>query len=186
MLLGFTPKSVSLKQAVVAAVSALAIAVPAAPALAWGQRERDTLTGVAGALLIENVIRNSRHTQAQAAQPQYVPQPQPQPRYVKPHYQPRYVEPQYQPRRRHYEQRVVVAPSIYATPAADAFKSYSWAERRMIQRRLAVFGYYDGGVDGSFGPGTYSAITAYANAQGQGRALRATNTAYAVYDGLIY
>ncbi len=184
MLLGFTPKSVSLKQAVVAAVTALAIAVPAAPALAWGQRERDTLTGVAGALLIENVIRNSRHTQAQAAQPQYVPQPQP--RYVEPHYQPRYVEPQYQPRHRHYEQRVVVAPSIYATPAADAFKSYSWAERRMIQRRLAVFGYYDGGVDGSFGPGTYSAITAYANAQGQGRALRATNTAYAVYDGLIY
>ena len=177
MLPGFTPKSVSLKQAVVAAVTAVAIALPAAPALAWGQRERDTLTGVAGALLIENVIRNSRHTQAQAqaVQPQYVPQPQP-----------RYVEPQYQPRRRHYEQRVVVAPSIYATPAADAFKSYSWAERRMIQRRLAVFGYYDGGVDGSFGPGTYSAITAYAHAQGQGRELRATNTAYAVYDGLIY
>ena len=46
----------------------------------------------------------------------------------------------------------------------------------MIQRRLAVFGYYDGGVDGSFGPGTYSAITAYANAQGQGRALRATSS----------
>lgn len=175
MLLGFTPKSVSLKQAVVAAVTALAIAIPAAPALAWGQRERDTLTGAAGALLIENVIRNSRQTQARAVQPQYVPQ-----------VQPRYVEPQYQPRHRHYEQRVVVAPSIYATPAAYAFKSYSWAERRMIQRRLAVFGYYAGGVDGSFGPGTYSAITAYANAQGQGRDLRATNTAYAVYDGLLY
>ena len=183
MLPGFTPKSVSLKQAVVAAVTAVAIALPAAPALAWGQRERDTLTGVAGALLIENVIRNSRHTQAQAqaVQPQYVPQP----RYV-PLPQPYYVEPQYQPRHRHYEQRVVVAPSIYTTPAAAAFKSYSWAERRMIQRRLAVFGYYDGGVDGSFGPGTYSAITAYAHAQGQGRELRATNTAYAVYDGLIY
>jgi hypothetical protein len=175
MLPVFLSHSVSLKQSLVAAVTALAIAIPAAPALAWGQRERDTLTGAAGALLIENVIRNSRHTQTQTVQPYYAPQVQSY-----------YAEPHYQPRRRHYEQRVVVAPSIYDTPAAYAFQSYSWSERRMIQRRLAAFGYYDGGVDGSFGPGTYSAIAAYANAQGQGRELRSTNTAYAVYDGLIY
>jgi hypothetical protein len=180
MLPAFATKAISFKHAVVAAVTALSIALPAVPALAWGQREQDTLKGAVGALVIENVIRNSRNSQ-----PRYYQQPQ----YQQPQYQqPRYVQPGYQPRyehRRHYEApRQTV--SIYNTAAARAFNSYSSSERRLIQRRLAAYGYYRGGVDGSFGPGTYSAISAYANANGQGRALASTNTAFAVYDGLIY
>lgn len=176
MLPAFTSKVVSFKAAVVAAITALSIALPAAPALAWGQREQDTLKGAVGALLIENVIRNGRHNQPRYVEPQYQPQ-----------YQPRY-EPRYEPRRghrRHYEEpRQTV--SVYNTAAAYAFNRYSSSERRLIQRRLAAYGYYRGGVDGSFGPGTYSAISAYARDNGQGRALASTNTAFAVYDGLIY
>jgi hypothetical protein len=180
MLPAFATKAISFKHAVVAAVTALSIAIPAAPALAWGQREQDTLKGAVGALVIENVIRNSRNSQ-----PRYYQQPQ----YHQPQYQqPRYVAPSYQPRhghRPHYEApRQTV--SIYSTAAARAFNSYSSSQRRLIQRRLSAYGYYRGGIDGSFGPGTYSAISAYANANGQGRALASTNTAYSVYDGLIY
>lgn len=177
MLPAFTVKIVSMQRGLVAAVTALAIALPAAPALAWGQREQDTLTGAVGALLIENAIRNGRNNQPVYQEPQY----------QQPRYQPRY-EPEYEPRRghrRHYEEpRQTV--SVYNTAAARAFNSYSRSERRLIQRRLAAYGYYRGGFDGSFGPGTYSAITAYARANGQGRALASTNTAFGVYDGLIY
>lgn len=184
MLPAFTTKAISFKHAVVAAITALSIALPAAPALAWGQREQDTLKGAVGALVIENVIRNSRNNQ-----PRYYQQHHQQPQYRGPVYQPpRYVEPRYQPHhapRRHYEApRQTV--SIYSTAAARAFNSYSSSERRLIQRRLSAYGYYRGGIDGAFGPGTYSAISAYANANGQGRALASTNTAFAVYDGLIY
>ncbi len=46
---------------------------------------------------------------------------------------------------------VYVAPthtSIYATPAARAFNSYSRGERKAIQRSLRSMGYYHGGIDG--------------------------------------
>ncbi len=185
MLPAFTTHTVSFKHAIVAAVTALAVALSAAPALAWGQREQDTLKGAVGALVIENVIRNSRQNQPRYVQPRYYAQPQ----YVQPQYvQPRSYEPSYPSR--HDHRRRYEAPrqtvSIYSTAAARAFNSYSYNERRLIQRRLAAYGYYRGGVDGSFGPGTYSAISAYANANGQGRALASSHSAFAVYDGLIY
>jgi peptidoglycan hydrolase-like protein with peptidoglycan-binding domain len=51
---------------------------------------------------------------------------------------------------------------------------------------LAQWGYYRGGIDGSFGPGTYSAVVAYARDEGQGRNIGSTAGAFGVYDGLIY
>jgi hypothetical protein len=183
MLPAVTLKTATIKRAAVATLTALAIAfTPAAPALAWGQREQDVLTGVVGTLIVGGIINEVQRPHRE--QPVYR---QPEPVY-QPH-RPVYVEPRYErePRHRkhHYEQpRPTV--SIYNTAAGRAFNSYSSSERRMIQRRLAAFGYYRGGADGSFGPGTYNAIVAYAQDQGQARQLGSTATAYAVYDGLIY
>ena len=145
------PAVSNIKRNTVALLTALAIALPAAPALAWGQREQDVLKGAAGVLLLQGIIRETKPNRH--------------------HYQPRY-EPQ----------RV----SVYSTAAARAFNNYSSSERRLIQRRLAAYGYYRGGIDGSFGPNTYNAIVSYASAQGQARQLDSTSSAYGVYDGLIY
>jgi Putative peptidoglycan binding domain len=76
--------------------------------------------------------------------------------------------------------------SIHATPAGRAFKSYSLHERKAIQRSLRASGYYGGGIDGTFGPGTYRAITAYARAAGASGNLQTTGGAFALYDGLIF
>jgi hypothetical protein len=180
MLPAVTLKTTTLKRVGVAALTALAIAItPAAPALAWGQREQDVLTGVVGTLIVGGIINEARRDPPVYRQPEPVYQPQ----------RPVYVEPRYgherKHRKHHYEEpRPTV--SIYNTAAARAFASYSSSERRMIQRRLSAFGYYRGGADGSFGPGTYNAIVAYAQDEGLLRQLGSTATAYAVYDGLIY
>ena len=181
------------KRGALASLLAIAIAIPAAPAMAWGQREQDTLKGVVGTLIVGGLIMDAQRNKAK---------PQPQPVYQAPRQEPRYYqEPRYhqEPTRgyghvRHYEEpSYYEAPrqytpqvSIYRTPAAAAFNSYSSSERRLIQRRLAAYGYYRGGVDGSFGPGTYSAIVAYANDQRLSRQLASTASAYGVYDALIY
>jgi peptidoglycan hydrolase-like protein with peptidoglycan-binding domain len=78
------------------------------------------------------------------------------------------------------------ATSIHRTPAARAFNSYSVSERRAIQRNLRAWGYYRGGIDGVFGPGTYSAINDYARDEGASVQLDSTSGAFAVYDGLIF
>ena len=89
----------------------------------------------------------------------------------------------------HYRQLIAgtvqrVVNGVIGTAAAQAFNSYSSSERRLIQRRLSSYGYYRGGIDGSFGPGTYSAVVAYA--QDEGESLRSTASAFGVYDSLIY
>jgi Putative peptidoglycan binding domain len=159
------PAVSNFKTKTIAALTALAIAVPAAPALAWGQRERDVLTGVVGALVVESLIRNSRH-HPHVVQPQRPIYVEPPPVYHKPH-------PQYD--------RVI---TLNQTAAARAFNSYSRTERRLIQRQLARAGYYYGGIDGTFGRGTYSAVTAYA--QDHGQSMGNTAAAFGVYDGLLY
>ena len=171
----------AVKHTAIAALAAFAIAAtPAAPAYAWGQREQDVLKGVAAAVIIGAIINNAKRQPRQTApvrsQPQYNPQYNPQydPQYGNA-YEPRY-EPRHQPR----------ATSIYQTPVARAFQSYSRSERRLIQKRLASYGYYRGGFDGSFGPGTYSAIVAYADDAGDTDRLSSTGGAYAVFDGLIF
>lgn len=152
------------KTTLIAGLTALSIAaVPAAPALAWGDKEQGFVAGVTTAIIVDELLKNNRkarlYDRGYTAAPTYV-----EPRTV-------YVEPR----------RTV---SLYSTPAARAFQSYSPSERKAIQRNLRAWGYYRGGIDGAFGPGTYNAITAYARDEGQ--SLSSTSAAYGVYDGLLF
>ncbi len=160
------------KTTALAALTALAVGfTPASPALAWGDKEQGVLAGILGTIAIQGLIRETG------------PSHRPAPVYRDPPRQPVYQQPVYE-EPAYYQPRATT--SIYRTPAAKAFQSYSTSERRLIQRRLASYGYYRGGIDGSFGPGTYSAITAYASDQGETSALRSTSGAFGVYDGLIF
>ena len=159
------------KTAAVSAIAATSIFMGSlAPAQAFGDRERAFLQGIAAAVIVDKIVSQPRRQQ---------------PVYVAP---PVYAAPPatFVPQEPVYTYRPTHTVSIYQTPAARAFNSYGRAERVAIQRRLAVLGYYRSGIDGSFGPGTYNAVVAYARDAGQGDSLGGTNTAFGVYDGLIY
>lgn len=152
------------KTTLIAALAAASVAaVPATPALAWGEKEQGFVAGVATAVIVDEILKNRRARLGAA--PVYVA---PAPTFVEPR---TYVEPRH-------------TTSIYATPAARAFQSYSASERKAIQRNLRAWGYYRGGIDGAFGPSTYKAITAYA--RDEGASLSTTAKAYGVYDGLLF
>jgi Putative peptidoglycan binding domain len=156
------------KTTLIAGLTALSIAaVPATPALAWGEKEQGFVAGVATAVIVDELLKNRR---ARLGGPVYAA---PAPTYA-----PTYVE----PRHTYVEPRRTV--SLYSTPAARAFQSYSLTERKAIQRNLRAWGYYRGGIDGAFGPGTYNAITAYA--RDEGISLSTSAKAYGAYDGLLY
>jgi hypothetical protein len=162
MLLSFA----NAKTTLVAGLTALSIAaIPATPALAWGDKEQGFVAGAATAIIVDELLKNNRkarlYDRGYTAAPTYV-----EPRTV-------YVEPRH-------------TTSIYSTPAARAFQSYSLSERKAIQRNLRAWGYYRGGIDGAFGPGTYNAVTAYARSEGMSANLRSTSGAYGIYDGMIY
>ncbi len=160
----------TIKRSVISATVALAmLGTSVAPALAWGQREQDFTKGALSVLLLGAIVNDARQHRAYEQRPPvyYAPQPV----YHAPVYQP----PVYQP-----------VQSYYATPAAQAFQSYTPTERRRIQAALADAGYYFGYVDGSFGPGTYRAITAYARDVGRLAMLETRGGAYGLLDGLIY
>lgn len=165
------PVQTTLKARAVAAITALSLAasLPAAPALAWGEKEQNFLAGVATAVVVGTIINDIKQKERarRLVQP---PVYQPQPVYTPP--------PVYQPNPGY--------TSIYSTPAARAFQSYSSAERKAIQRRLAMQGYYRSGIDGAFGPGTYSAVLAYARDTRMAENLQSTAGSYAVYDGLLF
>lgn len=155
----------TIKHSVISATVALAmLGTSVAPALAWGQREQDFTKGALSVLLLGAIVNDARQHRAYEQRP---------PVYYAP--QPVYQPPVYQP-----------VQSYYATPAAQAFQSYTPTERRRIQAALADAGYYFGYVDGSFGPGTYRAITAYARESGQMAMLETRGGAYGLLDGLIY
>jgi len=146
-----------------AALTALAVAaVPATPALAWGKKEQGFLAGVVTAVIIDELIEGNRARRVA---------PAPAPVYPAPVYS---------------DPAPATYSSVHATPAARAFNSYSREERKAIQRGLRHAGYYSGGIDGVFGPGTYNAVTAYARASGAGGNLRTTGGAFAVYDGILF
>ncbi len=71
------------------------------------------------------------------------------------------------------------------TATARAFNSYSYEERRAIQRRLASFGYYGGAIDGAFGPRTHQALYAFAGTANKQSALESTTGAFAIIDALM-
>ncbi len=157
---------------IVALTAASVAAIPATPALALNDKEKGFVAGVATAIIVDELLKNNRKARLYDRGHHATPAPvyvQPAPVYVQP--APVHVQP---------------STSIHATPAARAFNSYSVAERRAIQRNLRAWGYYTGAIDGTFGPRTYNAIVAYARDEGLSSRLSATNTAFAVYDSLIF
>jgi len=163
----------TLKTSAIATLLALSLAIPAAPALAWGQREQDVLKGVLGTLAVGAILREANKDRAPAPQYYYVdPKPQHGTGYGHHPKKPSYGHPRH--------------TSVYDTPAAQAFNSYTRHERQAIQRQLARHGYYNGGIDGSFGPGTYRAVAAYARDTGNADRLASRNGSFAIYDGLIF
>ncbi|GGW33168.1 antifreeze protein, type I precursor [Gemmobacter lanyuensis] len=166
----------TLSKAIITGATALALTVAAVlPAQALGKNERVFLQGVATAVIMDRVLDDMRRPRYQtprqpapvynyvAPQPVYRPAPAPQPVYAP-----------------------VYRPTIYSTPAAQAFNSYTYTDRKRIQQKLAAYGYYRSGIDGSFGPGTYNAIVAYANDRGQSSSLNTASGVYGVFDGLVY
>jgi Putative peptidoglycan binding domain len=159
------------KRNLIAGVTAVAVlAAGTSPALAWGKGEQQFLAGVATTILLGQLIKNSPKYGQPAAQPQ-----------------PQYNPPQYYQPRQHRPVRYNPQPvSIYGTPIGLAFNSYSDNEQRRIQSTLTAYGYYHGNIDGSFGPGTYNAITAYARRTGKLAQLNSHAGSYGVLDGLLF
>jgi hypothetical protein len=154
----------SVKSAATAAVLALSLALPA-PAFALDRHDQGIVAGAIGVLLLQGLIKSTQtpHT----PQAPYTPDVRPVPLPTKP-------------------APVVYVPHVSQTPAAYAFSSYSYSERRAIQRSLARGGFYYGPLDGAFGNGTYNATLSYARATKSGRAMNSEAGAYGIYDRLLY
>lgn len=147
-----------------ATLAAALAAAPVAPAHAWGEKEQNALLGLAVAGTLGALYWKSQQARHAQPDPVYVPA-------------------------QTYTPRPTVSSSgtsIYATPVASAFNSYTYGERQRIQNRLKGWGYYTGGVDAAFGPGTYSAIAAYARDGNETQRLATTAGAYALLDGLLF
>jgi hypothetical protein len=161
------------------AVAVALLANSAAPAMAWGKDEQNMAKGALAVLLLGAIMRDADHharVNKQRAQQQpvyHVPYDRDPVDYYE---HPRHREPVYQPPQQSY----------YNTPAAMAFNAYSGDERRRIQGTLANYGYYNGRVDGSFGPSTYRALTAYASQTGKMAMLETRGGAFGLMDGLLY
>ena len=164
----------NVKTKLIAGVTALAVLTAGtAPAQAWGKNEQQFVAGAVTALALGALILNSpKYGQAR---PVYQPQYQQKPQY-------------YTPRTSHKRPvRYEPAPvSIYSTPAGMAFNTYTSNERRRIQSTLTAYGYYRGSIDGSFGPGTYGAIDAYARRTGKTSMLASRAGAYGLLDALLF
>ena len=154
------PKAFSARKTAAAALTALTLFAVAAPqpAAAWGQREQDALVGVIAGIALHKFVLTPNKKRPIVVVPQ-------QPVYAP--YQPTYI-------------------NIYVTPCGLAFNSYSINERKRIQSTLTSYGYYHSSIDGAFGPGTYSAVNAYAAATGKTSLLSTSSGAYTLYDGLLF
>lgn len=167
-----------LKSKTIAAATALSLMLgAAAPAQALGRNERNFLKGVAAALIVGAIVNEGRKSRARA-------QPAPQPVYR----QPTYRQPTYEPPVK--TGRIIGKSSDYGsgvndTTAARVFNSYTRPERVAIQRELARFGYYNGTLDGAFGPRTHQAVYEFARTAGKQEALNSTSGAFGVYNALL-
>ena len=161
----------------------LAFALPA-PAHAWGEKEQNlaalAAAGIIGTVLWQQYQRQNGVAVGRAPVNNYPVYTAP--RYQQPTYQqPRYQEPTYQQPR----YSAPVSSSVYSTPAARAFNSYSPNERRAIQSRLRQAGYYNGGIDGSFGPMTYRAVMAISRDSTGTDKLGTMGGAFEFYDTIL-
>lgn len=143
-----------------ATAAAVMTALAAPPAMAWGDRQQGFLTGVAAALAVAAIANQAWYAH-------------PAPRVQN-------------PAPVHYTPPPTYTVNIFSTPTATAFNSYPVGQRVQIQSRLAAQGYYNGRIDGAFGPTTYNAVVAYAKGAGKPGLLNSTAGAYTVYDGLLY
>lgn len=113
-------------------VTALAIAASSvAPAQALGRNERNVLKGIAAAVILHEIVKQSR-SEAR-------PAPGPVSPYDPPH-----------------------RPAPVADAPGAAFRDFTPHGRRLIQQRLAAYGYYRGPIDGLWGRGTARAFASYA------------------------
>ncbi len=180
-----------LKTKAIAAITALSLSMTAAaPAQALGKNERNFLKGIAAALIVGAIVNEGRKS---------TPAPAPQQVYRQPTYQApqhsykqqTYQQPRYQaPKTTQTTGRIIGKSSAYGsgvhdTAAAQAFNSYSPAERARIQRQLARFGYYSGSIDGAFGPRTHQAVYEFASSAGKPEALNTAAGAYRIYNALL-
>lgn len=146
-------------------VTAALIASIAAPAWAWGQRERDVLTGMVAATVIGSMVRQNREHPVAPSRP----------------LAPTYARAAYAP--------VAYAPVAHRAAgdieARAAFGSFSGQARFAIQNALAQRGYYGGRIDGTWGPGTWAALQGYAADRGARQALRSYDGTMAVFEDLM-
>ncbi|MFN3971346.1 MAG: peptidoglycan-binding protein [Gemmobacter sp.] len=172
--------TIAITRTLTAAVTALALAAAsAAPAHAWGKNEQNFLKGVLATVAVGAIIQQSNKQGRAHARPQpqyFVPAPQPQ--YYAPGPRAQHVTPQ------HAQPRYIPPAPVYS-PVAVAFNEYSPASRRAIQQRLRAYGYYRGGIDGAFGPGTRAAIEAYARDTGNTQAVQSRDGTVRLLNGLL-
>lgn len=139
-----------------ATVTALALAAAAVqPAQALGKNERNFLKGVFAAVVVHELVKQSRANAAPAPAPLPV---QPLPTHP---------------------------GSGYSQQAAAAFYEFSPQARRMIQQRLAAYGYYRGAIDGVWGRGTAAAVQAYARDTNAAANLTTRDGSVRLYNSLI-
>jgi len=143
---------------VIVAATAMSLALASvAPAQALGKNERNVLKGIFAAVVINELIKQGR-SHAQPAPAPVQPQPYPQP----------YPQPDYN-----------------RNAAAGAFYEFSPQSRRMIQQRLAAYGYYRGGIDGTWGRGTAAAVQAYARDVRSAESLASRDGSIRLFNHLI-
>lgn len=78
-----------------------------------------------------------------------------------------------------------VQPDYSQNAAAAAFYEFSPQARRMIQQRLAAYGYYRGAIDGTWGRGTAAAVQAYARDVNSTQSLASRDGSVRLYNHLI-
>lgn len=170
----FRPKSL-LASALVAATALGTI--PGTARAANGDITKGLVMGVVGGLAV-NQLLNSQNGQARAVTRSTPVYTQPQPVYTQP--RPVYRERRYE----HRHHRAYRAPFTTAS-AHVAFNSQGYHTRRAIQYRLAQQGYYNGGIDGLWGPGTASAVYTYARTHGRLDMLGSVRASERLYHGIL-
>ncbi|MDO9525848.1 MAG: peptidoglycan-binding protein [Gemmobacter sp.] len=182
----------------IAAVTAVALAAPV-PALAWGKKEQNFLAGIAAAVAVGALIKQSNKSRANPAPVYYNPAPvysDPAPaRTGRGHgyteqkptrygHGSQYADPT--PTRPTYGQGYTdPTPSYSGTITGSAFREFSTNGRRAIQTRLAEAGYYRGPIDGLWGTGTSAAVQAYARDTGVSANIQTRDGTVQLFNSMI-